>query len=407
MQLSGFQHQGSAHWETGNLRNALTHVGVVAPHTGQPYSEAMLLGVGGGLGGAYFLCGGSAGKFLLISGRHHGTSVRSEFLEAAGRRLGAKVTVKEATSPKAALANLTAPLAAGLPVIAWVSRGLLRHQFLADRYAKMFTYTVLVHGFDEAAGVAHVSDTGATSLPVPAAELAAARDGICTHKNRTLVVEAPAAPPDLKAAIREGLRDCWQGLLEPKMGSLGLSGFEKWIDQIANSKSKDGWPRVLPGGLLFEVLRLLYYWVETSGTGGGNFRGLYADFLDEAAGVLPAEGLRDLAGQYRDLARAWTDLANAWSKLADAYLPSMLKPFRQARDLLVKMHELFQQKGAKGLKGMAKVHELLSTMGAGVEQDFPLDAAESLAVLEGLRDRLVHIVAAERRAAEELKRLAG
>src|SRR5512145_2022369 len=42
------------HWETGSIHNALAAQGIKAPHTGQPYSEALLLGISGGIAFGYF-----------------------------------------------------------------------------------------------------------------------------------------------------------------------------------------------------------------------------------------------------------------------------------------------------------------------------------------------------------------
>ena len=42
------------HWETGSICNALALQDVIAPHTGQPFSEALLLGVSGGIAFGYF-----------------------------------------------------------------------------------------------------------------------------------------------------------------------------------------------------------------------------------------------------------------------------------------------------------------------------------------------------------------
>ncbi|HET6595505.1 MAG TPA: hypothetical protein VFG81_07770 [Anaerolineales bacterium] len=42
------------HSETGSIHNALALQGVRAPHTGKPYSEALLLGVSGGIAFGYF-----------------------------------------------------------------------------------------------------------------------------------------------------------------------------------------------------------------------------------------------------------------------------------------------------------------------------------------------------------------
>jgi hypothetical protein len=42
------------HWETGSIHNALAQQGFLAPHTGKPFSEALLLGVSGGITFGYF-----------------------------------------------------------------------------------------------------------------------------------------------------------------------------------------------------------------------------------------------------------------------------------------------------------------------------------------------------------------
>ena len=47
------QFQGN-YWDTASIRNALDYQGAKAPHTGQPYSEAMLLGISGGITFGYF-----------------------------------------------------------------------------------------------------------------------------------------------------------------------------------------------------------------------------------------------------------------------------------------------------------------------------------------------------------------
>jgi hypothetical protein len=48
MILDGYEPRGGKHPETAALKNVLAYHGVTAPHTGQPFSEEMLLGVGEG-----------------------------------------------------------------------------------------------------------------------------------------------------------------------------------------------------------------------------------------------------------------------------------------------------------------------------------------------------------------------
>lgn len=53
--LDNYQMLGSVHPETASIKNILAFYGVKAPHSGKPFSEAMLLGIGGGLGSTYIL----------------------------------------------------------------------------------------------------------------------------------------------------------------------------------------------------------------------------------------------------------------------------------------------------------------------------------------------------------------
>ncbi len=53
--LSDYDQFQGLHWETGSLRNFLAYKGVQAPHTDQPYSEAMLLGISGGIVMGYYI----------------------------------------------------------------------------------------------------------------------------------------------------------------------------------------------------------------------------------------------------------------------------------------------------------------------------------------------------------------
>jgi hypothetical protein len=46
---------GGVHPDTHAIAGVLANRGLLAPHTGQPLTEAMVLGVGGGLGAGYIL----------------------------------------------------------------------------------------------------------------------------------------------------------------------------------------------------------------------------------------------------------------------------------------------------------------------------------------------------------------
>ena len=46
--LSDYKHFTGRHWETGSVHNYFAYRGFKAPHTQEPYSEAMLKGISGG-----------------------------------------------------------------------------------------------------------------------------------------------------------------------------------------------------------------------------------------------------------------------------------------------------------------------------------------------------------------------
>ena len=52
--LKNYHHFDGRHMDTGPIRNILAYQGLPAPHTGKPISEALLLGVSGGITFGYF-----------------------------------------------------------------------------------------------------------------------------------------------------------------------------------------------------------------------------------------------------------------------------------------------------------------------------------------------------------------
>ena len=52
--LKDYKTFDGVHYETGTLHNILAYQGVKAPHTGKAISEALLLGVSGGITVGYF-----------------------------------------------------------------------------------------------------------------------------------------------------------------------------------------------------------------------------------------------------------------------------------------------------------------------------------------------------------------
>jgi uncharacterized protein DUF4872 len=265
----------------------------------------------------------------------------------------------------AALTRLLAALgvtdpAGGRPVVATVDGARLASRAVPRELPGMTPQDVLVELRD---GEPVLWDLAPVPVPVTWAELAEARAGVRSARHRLVVADAPAdfgdgvgsstSEVDLPGAAAAGIADTWTGMLDPPMRNFGVPGLAKWADLLTAPRDPKGWPRLLAApGRQLQLLTWLYDWVETAGTGGGFFRSMYAEFLEEAAGPLGRPGLTTLAGSYRELATAWTTLAET------------------ARDA------------------------------AGPQ---PLDPDTLTALLAGLRDQVLDLAEAERQAATELK----
>ncbi|MHB0874886.1 MAG: BtrH N-terminal domain-containing protein [Anaerolineae bacterium] len=396
--VPGFHHFGWKHSETGVLRATLEHAGVVAPHTGAPYSEEMLLGLGGGVGCIYFVFEFTHSTWFTLFTRY-AYGQPADFVQHIVERVGATAAVSETGSRKVAFAALKAALDAGRPAIVMVDMASLPYYYLPPEYVKYMSHVVLVCGIDEAADQVYVGDRGAVPFAVTLDELADARAAITANKNRLTTVAVPRSAPDLRAGVIAGIHDCCDLMQKPRINNLGLPAIAKWADLVANERNKKGWPAVFPPGpKLYRALCDTYHGIETSGTGGGGFRRMYAGFLDEAAAILAEPGLRDVAEQYRGLARRWSDLAQA-------ALPDSVPLLRQTRELMDRRCRVMEEQGGNGISELEGIGAALAALGEQAAEAFPLTVGEARDLYASLRNRLLALHAAEQTAVEALQRL--
>jgi hypothetical protein len=364
----------------GVLRALLAQAGVRNPHTGAPFSEAMVFGLAGGIGAGMFsfhYAKENVSTFYL-AGRHLWQD-HVAWAQAALDRLGLRAIIKQSSGVKPGEAQLRELLSGGRPVMAWV-----------DGYR-----IVAVHGLDDSQGVALVGDVGDELTALPLAELAATRARIKSYKNRLLAVEPARSAPKLEPGVREAVAACVRGLSTGRMKNFTLDAFATWADRLDGSKAPDAWEKIFPPGPhLYVGLRSITDSIEHSGTGGGLCRPIYADFLEEAAGLLKDRRLEQLATRYAELGKRW-------SALADAALPEQYPAFRETRDLLSQKAELRHRRPDDD----GEADRCTQLMGEWVERmkrAFPLDAAASAALRRELKTRVSGLVDDERAALADL-----
>jgi hypothetical protein len=284
------------HSVTAALAHLLAAAGAIARHTGKAYNEALLLGLGGGIG-AGCCTFDFAGRPCRRLGFRHRWEDDLRFVRDVLARVGAEPVILEAHGPAGAAKCLEKLLAQGLPVMAWVR--------LPGRPEPVVV--VLGQDGDEAL----LLDGETDARRIPKADLATARNARPSHKNRLLAVPATPAGVDLRAAVKEALAACADRLLHPPVPALGLEAI----------------PQMPPDDALAAA-------IETE-TDGVAFRHMFAAFLDEAAILTETSDLHACADTYRSLADAWNRLANACRSGAapDSLAPLAAAEITAARQL--------------------------------------------------------------------------
>lgn len=299
--------RGGVHGDTAVLANVLANLGVVAPHTGEPLTEAVVLGVGGGLGAGYILWQFEAHEFrtrVLTLGFRRMWQYPDRWARETTGRLGLHAELHETGGTRAAATALDAQLDRGLPAIAWIDTYTLGHRGEPQWRDGYGGPPLIVY---ERAGDHYAIDDLSTRRElVPADRLAAARARVGSYKHRLITIDPERIELDLLPAVEEGLRLQVQHLSE-RSDSFSLPAWRKWARMTSDTRNSKGWPTVFADGLATGSLRASIY---TEAAHGAHLRGLYADFLDEAAGLLGRESLTEAADAWRRAAARWEPIVN-------------------------------------------------------------------------------------------------
>ncbi|MCY3833631.1 MAG: DUF4872 domain-containing protein [Chloroflexi bacterium] len=394
--LSDFQQFEGRYWDTAAIRNALDYHGVRAPHTGEPYSEALLLGISGGVTFGYFTFHyqGYDPQVNLLT--------RNTFspMEAIFDRLKVPRELRRSGSADKGRQNLIDALDEGYAPIASPDGSLLPYNALPYDEANWHTMPLVIYGYEPEKGEAYISDRSRVSLTVKTEDLDKARARVKKDRHGLILLGAPDES-QLADAIRQGLADCVKLMTEkPPKGSaknFGLRALQHWAEMLAKT-SGGSWAKEYPRGRpLLAVLISSYTFLGPSfGKTMGAERDVYADFLDEAASALEMSALTDVAAQYRESGAAW-------ERLLHSLLPADAPMLGAARELIDRKTALFIESGAAQLDEISACYQQLEALKAEAETDFPLSDGEIADLRADLRDKVLQVRAAEEAAVLALK----
>jgi hypothetical protein len=388
------------HWETGSIHNALALQGVKAPHTGEPYSEALLLGVSGGIAFGYFTFEYKGYLPHVAMLTRNTFSPFSTMLE----RLGIAQDVRQTSKPEIAEKNLQDTLTSGLYPLMWADHFSLPYNDLPSD-AAMWGMLPLLAVESDGKSVT-VADRSSQPLHISMADLTKARGRVKEDRYRLMTLDAPQ-PTKLAGAVQKGISQAIALFTEkPPRGArdnFGFAAYAKLAGLLVNTRNRQSWERhFAPGVRMYHALAGspvqpgAYDWVNTWVTADGADRGLYADFLIEAAQILKKPALKGSAEKFRESHKLWL-------KFADTLLPDEVPILGESKKLIQKKHHLFIHKGEAALPEIKQINARLNELLQQSKTDFPLSNAQAEQFRANLRDILLKISAVEQTAVDLLQ----
>jgi len=397
--LTAYQEFTGGHYETGTVRNILAYQGVKAPHTGEPMTEALLMGIAGGAAFGYFTFEykGYPPHIVLLT--------RNTFdpLETLFERLALPREVVQTTNSDKGEANLIDALESGKPAIVWADMFSLPYNLLPFDENNWGVRPLLVYGYED--GQAYLVDRANCPIIIPADVLHQARARIANDKFRVMTLDAPDMDR-LAAAVSKGI---WQSISlytdappKGKRDNFGLAALQYWAKMLTNTRNKHSWSRFFPvGERLWMALAGnttqpgTYSWIR-QGAGNQAERGLYADFLDEAAVILSKSAIKEAAVLFRKA-------ESAWDQLADSLLPDDVSQFKDAKTILDQKQALFMEKGAEATDEIQQLNARFTEIQTKVTANFPMSDKQVSTFQEKLAEQVLAVHHIEKQAIECLQ----
>jgi hypothetical protein len=322
-----FRHFETLHCVTGSMRH-------VYAWAGRDTSEELLLGLGEGVGFAYFRFKGQA---PFLGGR---AQPKPSMEAIASSRMGVVCESKVSSSDASAEKSLLKELDEGRPVMLQVDMGMLPYFDFGQEY-HFGGHVIVACGRDEESGDILVADREGELHPVPASALAAARGsrfkpfppGRASWRFDFSGYRKPTTAELLAAMAAQA-----KLMLEPPITNIGGKGVRKAATECLT------WPTLLEAGMLAPTLFNLYIFIDAKGgTGGGMFRYMFGRFLSEAATLGAPKAAGALASDFHALGDAWEDAGRLClaategsgmdAKAATAALPELSRLLSRAADL--------------------------------------------------------------------------
>ncbi|MGJ7913101.1 BtrH N-terminal domain-containing protein [Neobacillus sp. LXY-1] len=312
MLIKNFSPFSGQHCETTATGSLLKSLGI-------EISEAMLFGIGEGLGYIYWDMKNM--DFPFLGGR-----VKPDLLtHCIVNNLNLQLDVKETSSPKKAWENVKQNIDKGIIV------GLKLDSYYLDYFTNKVHFAghyVAMYGYDDR--FAYLVDTkqqgGLVKTSLENLALARNEKGPMSSKNLSYTIKKKEGVSNLKDVITKAIKNNAIAYINPPINNLGYKGIKKTSVEINKwfERSKN----------IEKDLVLTAILMERGGTGGSLFRNIYRDFLKECLSLFDNALLQNAYNLFTEIAPMWKETSNLIIKAGETHELLFLN---QASDLLLEL----------------------------------------------------------------------
>ena len=333
--VKDFKHKIGHHCESSSMRDLFEYFGF-------PISEAMAFGLDGTLGFGYFERSERVNDLtepFFVGGKQDTINPNS----LACRLLGMTLRKQSFSSADKGWEEAKSLLNQDIPLILQVDIGYLPYEDFKDEI-HFGGHTITLGGYDDENGVAFVGDTefeGFQDISIEQLKVARSSEKGSSYlwpKNAQYSISprTDGKRPPFAAAVKVAIQKVCNHMLRPSITYHGVQGLERFSKAILN------WKDILKGTiknpysqtehkvapLMFD---LIYNYIENWGTGGGCFRKLYAEFLEELKThpeikegpkkwtVDEMRILESCISKINESARKWTEFAHILKEAGEKY----------------------------------------------------------------------------------------
>lgn len=300
-------------FETSGGKHCITHaLKQVFTYYGHPLSEAMLFGIGEGLDFTYI----NLAHAPMVSGRCKVLEMEHTLANA----FGIQIICRQSKLPEVVFKKTKAMLDQNEPVLVYVDMPYLDYLGLNEN-SHFGGHAVVIFGYDDEKQCFYVSDRDHSDFPIRTPKGNIAQDYHCVSYAEMELARGSNHRPFpanfkylqfsfdnyqgiQKEQVKQAIINTCNRMLHPEAKLKGVHGITKFANEMKS------WAKFDPSKRKNAGITNYFQISKDGGTGGGIFRHLFGEFLQETYPYLHNDSIYEIGSSFIMLSKEWDTLAN-------------------------------------------------------------------------------------------------